>query len=108
MSTAGSSTGNISLSRQEVAAIAKLAGLHLEAAELDRLRQHLSVILEYFRSLQSLDTEGVAAEQPFYTVSAPDLRDDQPTDGLSRTQVLSNAARSDGEFVVAPPVFADR
>ena len=47
------------LSREEVLHIALLARLGLTDAEIDRLREQLSDILENFEILQQVDTSGI-------------------------------------------------
>jgi len=50
---------SMSLTLKEVEHIAELARLELSAEEKERYRQQLSAILDYARSLQSLDTGGI-------------------------------------------------
>ena len=47
------------LSREEVLHIARLARVALTEAEIDRLSEQLSNLLEHFEILQQVDTEGV-------------------------------------------------
>jgi aspartyl-tRNA(Asn)/glutamyl-tRNA(Gln) amidotransferase subunit C len=47
------------LTRQDVLEIARLARLHLEPEEVERLRGELSAILEHMEQLQTIDTSAV-------------------------------------------------
>ncbi len=85
------------LSREEVLHIALLARLGLTEAELDRLREQLSNILENFEALQQVDTTDVpptAQSIPLQNVT----KGDEVADSLPQSQVLANAPRRDGEF----------
>jgi len=85
------------LSREEVLHIARLARLGLTDAEIDRLREQLSDILENFEVLQQVDTTNV----PPTTQSIPlqnVTRGDEVADSLPQSQVLANAPRKDGEY----------
>ncbi len=49
----------MSLTREQVDHIARLARLNLSDEERERYREQLSAILEHFQRLQELDTENV-------------------------------------------------
>jgi len=85
------------LNREEVLRIARLARLGLTDAEIDRLREQLSDILENFEVLQKVDTSNVpptAQSIPLQNVT----RGDEVADSLPQSQVLANAPRKDGEY----------
>jgi aspartyl-tRNA(Asn)/glutamyl-tRNA(Gln) amidotransferase subunit C len=85
------------LSREEVQHIALLARLGVTDAELERLREQLSNILENFQILQQVDTSDV----PPTTQSIPlqnVTRDDEVTSSLPPDDVLANAPQREGEF----------
>jgi aspartyl-tRNA(Asn)/glutamyl-tRNA(Gln) amidotransferase subunit C len=85
------------LNREEVLHIARLARLGLTDAEIDRLREQLSDILENFEALQQVDTTNVpptAQSIPLQNVT----RGDEVADSLPQSQVLANAPRKDGEY----------
>ena len=52
----------MAITREEVLHVARLARLSLPEAEADRLREQLSVILDYVRQLDLLDTRDVVPE----------------------------------------------
>jgi aspartyl-tRNA(Asn)/glutamyl-tRNA(Gln) amidotransferase subunit C len=88
------------LSRQEVEAIALLARLHLEPAELERMQTELGAILDHFGALAAVDTTDV----PAMTHAVPmDLRvrADVVEPSLPVEDALAAApARADDLFVV--------
>jgi len=85
------------LSREEVLHIALLARLGLTDAEVDKLREQLSNILENFEILQQVDTSGIpptAQSIPLQNV----VKDDEVTPSLPSNEILANAPRKDGEY----------
>jgi len=85
------------LSREEVLHIALLARLGLADAEVDKLREQLSNILENFEILQQVDTSGIpptAQSIPLQNV----VKDDEVTPSLPQSQILANAPRKEGDF----------
>jgi aspartyl-tRNA(Asn)/glutamyl-tRNA(Gln) amidotransferase subunit C len=85
------------LSREEVLHIARLARLGLTEAEVDRLREQLSNILENFEVLQKVDTTDIpptAQPIPLQNVT----KDDEVAASLPPGQILANAPRKDGEY----------
>lgn len=90
----------MSLSREEVEHVARLARLRLEPAELERMRGQLNTILDYIAMLQEVDVTGIAPTAQvtgLSTVARPDL----VTTGLTPEQALANAPdQHDGMFRV--------
>jgi aspartyl-tRNA(Asn)/glutamyl-tRNA(Gln) amidotransferase subunit C len=85
------------LSREEVLHIARLARLGLTEAELDRLREQLSDILENFEILQRVDTADVPpTAQPIALQNV--VRNDEVTPSLPSSDILANAPRREGDF----------
>jgi len=85
------------LTREEVLHIALLARLGLTEAEVDRLREQLSNILENFEVLQQVDTTDI----PPTTQSIPlqnIMGSDEVSDSLPQAQVLDNAPRKEGNY----------
>lgn len=87
--------------------IAHLARLNLADDEVTLFSEQLSHILDYVEQLDSLDTanvEPLAHSLPLTDV----LRDDVPSNGLTREQATANApATRDGFFSVPPVLGAD-
>lgn len=85
------------LSREEVLHIGLLARLGLTEAEVERLGEQLSNILENFEILQQVDTSGIlptAQSIPLQNVT----KDDEVTPSLAQSQILANAPRKEGNF----------
>jgi len=85
------------LSREEVLHIALLARLGLTEAELDRLREQLSNILENFEILQQVDTGDIPPTTQSITLQNV-VSDDEVTPSLPQDQVLANAPQKEGNF----------
>ena len=92
------------LSRQEVLHIALLARLGLNEAEVDKLSQQLSDILDNFEILQQVDTADIPP-----TAQSIDLQNvvsnDEVTPSLPQDQVLANAPRKEENFFKVHPVL---
>src|SRR5689334_21883968 len=79
-----------SLTRDEVAKIAALANLELDAAEIERLARELGDILSYADQVQQIDTSGVPPTAAVVTRHAAD-RADQVRPSLDRDEALAAA-----------------
>ncbi|MDP6142039.1 MAG: Asp-tRNA(Asn)/Glu-tRNA(Gln) amidotransferase subunit GatC [Dehalococcoidales bacterium] len=85
------------LSREEVLHITRLARVSLTEAEVDKLNEQLSNILEHFDVLQQIDTTNVpstAQSIEFLNVLKNDITDAS----LPQSQVLANAPRKESNF----------
>jgi aspartyl-tRNA(Asn)/glutamyl-tRNA(Gln) amidotransferase subunit C len=94
----------MSLSLDDVRKVARLARLELPDADLGRVREQLSAILDYFDQLQRLDTDGVeplAHPLPVANV----FRDDVPAPSLPVGEALANAPNRLGDYFGVPAVF---
>jgi len=76
--------------REEVAAIAALAHLELDAAELDLFARQLGDILTAAEEVQRVDTTGVPPTASVVTRHASD-RPDEVRPSLDRDEALANA-----------------
>ena len=92
------------LSREEVLHIALLARVGLTEAEVDRLSEQLSNILENFEALQQVDTSGVPPTSQSIAIQNV-MRDDEVAPSLSPDEVLANAPRKEEEFFRVRPVL---
>jgi aspartyl-tRNA(Asn)/glutamyl-tRNA(Gln) amidotransferase subunit C len=94
------------ISREDVEHVAALARLHLTDEELDRMEGQLSRILEAIAVLQEVDTSHVgptASVLPLENV----MRDDVPSDGISREAALANAPLREGDHLRVPLVLKE-
>ena len=85
------------LSCEEVLHIARLAKLGLTEAEVNRLSEQLSHILENFEVLQQVDTTGVPPTAQPNTLQNV-LKEDEAKPSLPQNEVLANAPQRDGDF----------
>ena len=80
----------MSLTRDEVLHLARLARLGLSEEEVAKFQEQLSVILDHFEALRQLDTEGVPpTSHPLPLESV--MRPDEAAPSLPREEVLANA-----------------
>lgn len=90
----------MSLTRDEVLHLARLARIGLSEEDVRRFQEQLSEILNHFEALRQLDTEGVpptAHPLPLENV----MRADEPRPSLSPEDVLANAPQiEEGAFRV--------
>ena len=85
------------LSRQEVLHIALLARLGLTEAEMNRLREQLSDILENFEILQQVDTTDVPPTAQSIALQNV-VKDDEVAASLTENEILANAPRREDNF----------
>ena len=86
-----------SLSSKEVEHIASLARVRLDHEEIETYRTQLFDILEHFRTLQDIDTEGVVSnDHP--TLHEETMRDDQALQSLDKEKALANAPNRQGDY----------
>ena len=96
----------MSLTREEVKHIAKLARLELTEEEITRYQQELSLILEYIGQLSEVDTSGV---EPTAQVAGlvNRFREDVavPADEVTRERLLEAAPKREGDYFKGQAVF---
>ncbi len=86
-----------------VAAIARLARIHVPEDDRAQLARELSNILTWVEQLGEVDTEGVAPMTSVVEVALP-RRADVVTEGDGAEDVLVNAPKRDDGFFVVPKV----
>ena len=85
------------LSKKELQNLAKLSHLQLDEEESDALVLELSKVLEYFSSLQEIDTKNVKiAGHPLKKVNT--YRADKTFDSMKTEDVLKNAPQRNKNF----------
>ena len=90
----------MTLTTEQVEAIANLARLELSSEEKERMRRQLSDILDYVIRLQELDTEGIPPTSSVLPARSV-LRADEVRPGLERDTLLRNAYETEaGQFRV--------
>ena len=78
------------LTRRDVEAIAALAQLHLDPAEIDLFVRQLGDILAYAQQVQKIDTSGIPPTTSVVTGHEAD-RPDEVLPSLERAEALANA-----------------
>lgn len=93
----------MSVDKDTVRRIAKLARLALEEDRVEPMERELNGILAWVEQLQEVNIEGV---EPMTSVVAQKLkmRDDVVTDGGIAAAVTANAPSSEDNFFVVPKV----
>ena len=94
----------MSLTKDQVKKVAKLANLPLTSEEEEKYSEQLSKILEYVDQLDKVDTKNV---EPTFNVSGQEniLRKDETVPSLSQEDVLSNAPKKENGFFVTKGMF---
>ena len=91
----------LSISREEVLHVARLARLALSEEELARFGAQLSDILAAVGKVSELDLEGIPpTSHPL--VLANVFGEDEPRPSLPREEALANAPQPDGGFFGVP------
>jgi aspartyl-tRNA(Asn)/glutamyl-tRNA(Gln) amidotransferase subunit C len=96
----------MSISREEVVHIAKLARLELTDSEIERYQLQLSSILEYADRLKTLDTNKIPPTSSVLPARSR-FRDDVPVESLPVDQVLKNAPFSEKDQFKVPPALEE-
>lgn len=93
------------LDQEELAHVAKLARLDMDADALERMAGQLDAILRYAAKLDEVDITGVAPTT--HTLDAVNaLRDDEVRPSLPREEALKNAPQRNEEAFVVPKVIS--
>ena len=93
----------MSVDRETVQKIAKLARIRVAEEGLEPLAAELNNILGWIEQLNELDTDGVAPMTSVVEVKLP-LRDDSVNDGGIPEKVVANAPHGEGAFFTVPKV----
>jgi aspartyl-tRNA(Asn)/glutamyl-tRNA(Gln) amidotransferase subunit C len=92
----------MSISREEVLYVARLARLALTDDEVERLTGELAAILDAVGIVAELDLADVQpTSHPLDLVNVWD--EDEPRDSLSIEEVFANAPARDGDLFRVPP-----
>jgi aspartyl-tRNA(Asn)/glutamyl-tRNA(Gln) amidotransferase subunit C len=95
-----------SISRDDVAHVARLARLELTEAELELFTSQLAAVLEHAADVESLDVGDIPPTMHPYPLRNV-MREDDVRPGVDRDEVLGQApAAEDGRFKV-PPILGD-
>ncbi len=93
----------MAISTEDVLHVARLARLELSEAEVERMREQLSAILEAVGKVAELDLSNVEpTAHPLDLVNV--LADDVPRPSLTREEALANAPDPEDGFFGVPAV----
>ena len=99
----------MALSKEQIAAIAKLARLKLTPQETAMYQEQFGSILAYVDKLQELDTKDVP-ELAFAVATTNILREDEAThcDASVRNRLVAGFPMKKGDLLEVQAVFEDR
>ena len=94
----------MSLDKDTVKHISKLARISLNDKKIDSLSKDLSSIIKFIERLNELNTDNV---KPLTSIIDASLksRKDEIRDGKIRDQILKNSPENNDEFFVVPKVI---
>lgn len=96
----------MSISREEVEHVARLARLELTEAEVERFVEQLSVVLERARRIQSLDLDDV--ERTAHPVQMSNVwREDEVVPPTGAEDILAGAPEREGPLFRVPRILED-
>jgi aspartyl-tRNA(Asn)/glutamyl-tRNA(Gln) amidotransferase subunit C len=94
----------MSISREDVEHVARLARLGLDDAELERMAAELSHILDAMAALRQLDTSDIAPTAQVIPLQNV-MRDDIARPSWPVEDILKNAPETREQQFVVPPVL---
>ena len=94
----------MTITREEVRHVARLARLDLADDVLDTMAEQLDGILGYMETLNRVDTEGIVPTAHAVSLTTP-LRKDERRPHLDRDTALANAPERDEENFLVPRVI---
>jgi aspartyl-tRNA(Asn)/glutamyl-tRNA(Gln) amidotransferase subunit C len=92
------------ITREEVARIASLARLSLDAEETERTTTQLDAILDYVAQLSEVVTTGIEPTSHTLPMRTP-LREDRAVPGMPPALAVANAPQREGSAFVVPLVI---
>ena len=94
----------MSIDKDTVKHISKLARISLDEKKVDSLSKDLTSIMKFIEKLNKLNTDNV---EPLTSIINASLksRKDEVKDGKIRDQILKNSPEKNDEFFVVPKVI---
>ena len=94
----------MSIDKDTVKHISKLARISLDEKKISSLSKDLSSIMKFIEKLNELNTDKIT---PLTSIISASLksRDDNVKDGKIRDQILKNSPEKNEEFFVVPKVL---
>jgi len=94
----------MSIDKNTVKHIAKLARISLDEKKINSLSKDLSSIMKFIEKLNELNTEKTVPLTSIINASLQS-RNDEVSDGKIRDQILKNSPEKNEEFFVVPKVI---
>ena len=94
----------MSIDKNTVKHISKLARISLDEKNIDSLSKDLTSIMKFIESLNKLNTDKTAPLTSIINASLTS-RKDEVKDGKIRDQILKNSPEKNDEFFVVPKVI---
>ena len=94
----------MSIDKDTVKHISKLARISLDDKKVDSLSKNLSSIIEFIEKLNELNTEKIVPLTSIIDASLSSRKDDVTKENIS-AQVLKNSPEKNEEFFVVPKVI---
>ena len=94
----------MSIDKDKIKHISKLARISVDEKEIDALVKDLSSIFKFIGQLNELDTDKTAPLSSILNEPLR-LRKDEITDGKIREKILENSPQKNEEFFVVPKVI---
>ena len=93
----------MSIDKDTVKHILKLARISLDEKKIDNLSKDLSSIMKFIEKLNELNTDKITPLTSIINASLK-TREDEVKDGKIRDQILKNSPEKNEEFFVVPKV----
>ena len=94
----------MSIDKDTVKHISKLARISLDEKKINNLTKDLSSIMKFIEKLNELNTDKITPLTSIINTSLQ-TRDDDVKDGKIRDQILKNSPEKNEEFFVVPKVL---
>ena len=94
----------MSIDKDTVKHISKLARISLDEKKISNLSKDLSLIMKFIEKLNELDTGKIIPLTSIINASLKS-REDEVKDGKIRDQILKNSPEKNEEFFVVPKVI---
>lgn len=94
----------MNITEKEVLAVANLARLKLDPAEVTSMTEQLDRILGYVAKLNEINTDGVEATSHAQAITNA-FREDEQKASLPRSEALANAPRHNEEAFIVPRII---
>ena len=92
------------ITKEEVIHVSKLARLEMDDTDIDTFSQQIGTILEYFETLNQVDTTGINPTSHAISLTNA-FRQDEGKEHLNRESALANAPEKENGYFLVPKVI---